>query len=107
MNKSNRTKATDIPPNVKKVVEERDNHRCVFCGNPYAKGEMHYIRRSQGGLGIEQNLLTGCRECHYQFDEGQAKELLRERAKKYLKSIYPDWDEENLIYNKWKEFKYQ
>lgn len=106
MAKSNRTKHTDIPPKVKKEVEERDHHRCVFCGSPNASGEMHYIRRSQGGLGIPQNLLTGCRICHSQLDEGQAKDLYREKAKQYLMSLYPDWNEEDLVYNKWKGFKY-
>lgn len=105
--KSRRTKATDIPPKVKKEVEERDNHRCIFCGSPNAKGEMHYIRRSQGGLGIPKNLLTGCRSCHSKFDEGKEKEVYRQIAKEYLKSIYPDWNEEDLVFNKWKGFKYQ
>ena len=106
MNK--RTKATSIPPKIRQEVEERDNHRCVFCNTPYdVRGEAHYIRRSQGGLGIPQNLLTTCRKCHRQLDEGQAKELYREKAKQYLMSKYPIWNEEDLIYNKWKGFKYQ
>ena len=108
MSKSKRTKATDISPKVRQEVEARDNHQCVFCKTTReVRGEMHYIRRSQGGMGIPQNLLTGCRSCHRQFDEGPNKELYRERAREYLKSIYPDWNEEDLIYNKWKGFKYQ
>ena len=101
MSKGRRTKATDISPKVRQEVEERDHHVCIFCGSPNARGEMHYIRRSQGGLGIPKNILTGCRECHRQFDEGQAKALYREKAKQYLMSIYPDWNEKDLVYNKW------
>ena len=102
-----RTKATSIPPKVRQEVEDRDNHRCIFCSSPNCRGEAHFIRRSQGGLGIPKNLLTVCRKCHAQFDEGQAKELYRQKAKDYLMSKYPDWNEEDLVYNKWKNFKYQ
>ena len=103
-----RTKAVAITPKVRQEVEERDNHQCVFCHTTKnVRGEMHYIRRSQGGLGIPQNLLTGCRKCHAEFDEGKNKEYYRQKAKEYLQSIYPDWNEEDLVYNKWKEFKCQ
>lgn len=103
-----RTKAVAITPKVRQEVEERDNHQCVFCHTTKdVRGEMHYIRRSQGGLGIPQNLLTGCRKCHAQFDEGKNKEYYRQKAKEYLQSIYPDWNEEDLVYNKWKGFKCQ
>ena len=106
MNK--RTKAVAITPKVRQEVEERDNHQCVFCHTTKdVRGEMHYIRRSQGGLGIPQNLLTGCRKCHAEFDEGKNKEYYRQKAKEYLQSIYPDWNEEELVYNKWKGFKCQ
>ena len=33
--KNKRSKATDIPMSVKKKVWERDNHRCVVCGNTH------------------------------------------------------------------------
>lgn len=111
MSKGRRTKATDIPPEVRKAVEQRDSINgapcCIFCGSPNARGEAHVIARSQAGLGVERNVITVCRSCHQQFDEGQAKALYRERAKEYLKSKYPDWNEEDLVYNKWKDFKYQ
>ena len=106
MAKSSRTKATSISPKVRTEVEERDNHKCVFCGSPSARGEAHFIRRSQAGLGIPQNLLTVCRACHRELDEGRNKDAFREKARKYLKSKYPDWNEEDLVYNKWKDFKY-
>jgi len=103
-----RTKAVAITPKVRQEVEERDNHQCVFCHTTKdVRGEMHYIRRSQGGLGIPQNLLTGCRKCHAEFDEGKNKEYYRQKAKEYLQSIYPDWNEEDLVYNKWKGFTCQ
>lgn len=100
--KSKRTIACSISPETRRMVEERDEHRCVFCGSSNCRGEAHYIRRSQGGLGIPENLLCVCRSCHYQFDEGQAKELYRAKAEEYLKSKYPEWDRSKLVYDKWR-----
>lgn len=105
--KHDRTKATSIPPKIREEVEERDGHCCIFCKSPNARGEGHYIRRSQGGLGIPQNLLTVCRTCHRQLDEGPMKELYQSMAKEYLVNKYPGWNEQDLVYNKWKNFKIQ
>ena len=105
-----RTKATSIPPKVREEVERRDSINgipcCIFCGSANARGEGHLIRRSQGGLGIPQNLLTVCRTHHRLLDEGPNKEWYQERAREYLKSKYPDWDEKELVYNKWSGLKY-
>ena len=98
--KSKRTKACEIKPKVREAVEERDNHCCVFCGSPNARGEAHIVRRSQGGLGREQNLLTVCRYCHRQFDEGHDRELYMNRAVNYMKEHYPDWNIGDLVYKK-------
>ena len=105
--KHERTKATSIPPKVREEVEERDKHRCIFCGSTDARGEAHFVRRSQGGLGIPQNILTVCRKHHRLLDEGPNKEWYQEKAREYLKSMYPDWDEKELVYNKWSGLKYQ
>ena len=99
--KSKRTKACEITPEVRAIVEERDKHRCIFCGNP-GRGEAHFVNRSQGGLGIPENLLTVCRSCHNQMDNGQAIGLYRMKAEEYLKSKYPDWDKSKLVFNKWR-----
>ena len=45
------TKATSIPPEVKKAVYIRDNGFCVLCGSPYGDPVAHVVRRSQGGKG--------------------------------------------------------
>ena len=96
-----RTKAVAIPPAVREAVEKRDGYRCIFCGSGNARGEAHYVNRSQGGLGIEQNIVTVCRNCHREMDNGKNIEFFRDIAKAYLKSKYPGWDEKKLIYNKW------
>lgn len=102
-----RTKAVAIPPKIKKEVEERDNHQCIFCGSPYARGECHYVNRSQGGLGIAKNLVTACAYHHREMDNGKNIKMYRDIARDYLKSKYPDWNEDDLIYNKWKGFNIQ
>jgi 5-methylcytosine-specific restriction endonuclease McrA len=106
-----RTKATSIPPKVREEVERRDSINgvpaCIFCHTTIGvRGESHFIRRSQGGLGIPKNLLTVCKKCHREFDDGKMSELYKEKAREYLKSKYLDWNEEDLVYNKWKGFKY-
>ncbi len=103
----NRTKAVAIPSDVKKAVEKRDNYMCIFCKETRnVHGEAHIIARSQGGLGIEKNLVTVCRKCHDLMDNSQARSLYVEKAKEYMKSIYPDWNEHDLVYNKWDRLKY-
>lgn len=99
--KSKRAKATDISMSVKKKVWERDNHCCVICGNNYnVMPNAHYISRSKGGLGIEENIFTACtrlteNDCHYKFD---AYGIGRDKVKEYLKSKYPNWNENKLYY---------
>ena len=90
---------------------ERDNGRCVVCGNGInVMPNAHYIPRSKGGLGIEENIVTLCTnftptQCHYRFDNGTAEERaeLGEIIKNNLMSKYPDWDESKLTYNKWRQ----
>ena len=109
MSKSRRTIACDIPPMVKKAVAERDMVDgypcCLWCGkpapttNPLAFSNAHFIPRGQGGLGIEENILTLCWECHLRYDQSEHRPIMREFFKGYLKTKYPDWDEENLKYS--------
>lgn len=98
--KSKRSKKCDIPPWVKKSVWERDNHCCIICGSPMAMPNSHYIRRSQGGLGIEENIVTMCMRCHSMYDQGIDRKAMEKFVRDYLKSKYPEWDEDKLIYKK-------
>lgn len=94
-----RTKAVAITPQVRQRVEERDNYCCIFCGQP-GRGEAHLVNRSQGGLGIEENIVTVCRACHFQMDNGFNTKLYREKAERYLMEKYPQWDKSKLVYKK-------
>ena len=99
MAKHRQTKATDISPAVKKAVWERDCECCIICGSIYAAPEAHYIPRSSGGLGVEQNVVTLCRACHGLFH--QEVEWINLAVRDYLRSKYPDWDEKKLYYKKY------
>ena len=101
---SKRAQALAIPDDVKEKVWWRDYRQCVYCGRSgaYVFPDAHYIPRSKGGLGIEQNILTLCRVCHDRYDNGDKFErlMMKLRFKEYLSTIYPDWDESKLIYKK-------
>ncbi len=101
--KSKRTKATSISQNVAQVVWLRDAGGCVLCGKQ-GSPTAHFIARSQGGLGVEQNIVTLCDRCHYRYDQTTEREQIKEILRGYLKSKYLDWDERKLIYkNDWLE----
>lgn len=107
--RSKRSKAADIPNDVRETVKARDGWDCIFCR---AFGEsgyeptqiMHYIGRKQGGLGIEENLAFGCAAHHQELDNGKDGAKYREFFREYLEEQYPDWNERKLIYSKWAGF---
>ena len=102
--KSKRTKALDITQKTKKIVWERDCGACVVCGKT-GYGVMpnaHYLSRGKHlGLGIEQNIVTLCTNCHRRYDQSTEREELKEIIKNYLMSKYADWNEKDLIYKKY------
>ena len=98
MNK--RTKALAIPKAVKDAVYMRDRGICVLCGSSYGEPVAHVIRRSQGGLGIEKNIVTLCPRCHREYDEGRNRNKQYVRLVAHLKGFYPDWSKEDMIYRK-------
>lgn len=99
---SKRAKACAISKAVKERVWERDHHQCVYCHSLKAAPNAHFIRRTHSGAGIEENILTLCQTCHYQFDSGpkETREEMRLYFRDYLKAHYRCWDEKNLIYRK-------
>lgn len=105
------TKARSIPKEVKEAVAERDSFGgwpcCINCGQPappenrMAFSNAHFISRAQGGLGIEENILTLCPRCHRRYDQTTDRETIREFFREYLESKYPRWDEEKLYYRRY------
>lgn len=105
-----RTKALAIPIEVKEAVARRDSCDgwpcCILCGKPaptsypLSFSNAHYISRAQGGLGIEENILTLCPKCHHQYDQTTLREAYRPILARYLKDHYPNWNESELTYRK-------
>ena len=106
---NDRTTALAIPRRVKEAVATRDSVKCwpccILCGrtaptsNPLAFSCAHYISRGQGGLGIEENILTLCPTCHREYD-GERRRELRPILERHLREHYPGWDENKLYYSK-------
>ena len=97
MNK--RTKALAISQAVKAKVFKRDNGLCILCGRA-GLPEAHYIPRSQGGLGIEQNIITLCRFCHNKLDQTTERGELLERVREHLDLWYPGSPDTDRKYKK-------
>ena len=108
VNHSARQRATDIPMKVKQAVWERDEGCCVVCGyNRNTMPNAHYIPRSKGGLGIEQNVVTLCTEltpnkCHRKYDFGtkEEREEIGEKIAEYLSRNYANWNPDDLVFKK-------
>lgn len=96
-----RTKACAISKETKRIVYERDNGCCIFCGRP-GRPEAHVISRAHSGEGIPENIVTVCRECHDMMDNSVYRKQYVDFAIGYLKNFYPDWSKEKVTYSKWK-----
>lgn len=111
-----RTKKLQISIKIAEKVGERDNYTCLFCKNGYHIDNQnlsnleflihdiaHFIPRSQGGLGIEENLIVLCRYHHHMLDNGNngLRNEMLDIIEKYLKTQYTDWEKERLAYRKW------
>ena len=102
------TKARDFDRKAKIAISQRDSIGgwpcCVYCGAaapaPLAWSNAHYIARSQAGLGIPENGLTLCPECHRRYDQTTDRMKMREFFREYLREHYENWSEEALIYRK-------
>ncbi len=97
---SERKNHTDISVKARTAVHSRDGGRCVYCGRTDKPIELaHFISRARGGLGIPQNLVSLCIDCHYDYDGSKHSEMLP-YLERYLKSKYSNWDDCILIFKK-------
>lgn len=94
------TRFTAVQPMTWKRVYDRDNGRCVLCGCGGVLQAAHYIGRAQGGLGREKNLVMLCADCHRRYDQSEERKAIRNELREYLKNLYPDWNEAELVYRK-------
>lgn len=114
---SRRSRACEFSPEVRKRIRERDNDRCIFCQLGFhlppeeftATQEtqiMHFIPRSQGGLGIPENGAVGCAYHHMLLDNGRdTRDKMMELFEAYLRIRYDGWDKKKLVYDKWSFLK--
>lgn len=84
---------TDISPEVRRAVLERDSYDgcvcCTYCGKPLLHGGAHIhhcVRRSQGGEGTIQNLCVLCPACHTALHNGHSE--IQARCVSYLEELY-------------------
>ena len=93
---------THISQETRDRVYERDSYDgwpcCVYCGSPRNIEVHHYIERSRGGKGIEQNLICLCTRCHTKVHNGD--DTIKHYIESYLHDHYEGWDEETLIARK-------
>lgn len=83
-----RTKAVDVSQAVRKQVLHRDAYRCIFCKSSNALTMAHIIPRSQGGLGIAENLVTACSICHHMMDNTSKRETMLAYAQKHVDKFH-------------------
>lgn len=102
--KMKKTAATEISFDVKMKVIQRDKGRCVYCGSMYhVEANAHFIPRSEGGMGIEENVVTLCNnqsqnKCHHKFDFGsdEERQAIGNKIKEHLLKHYPNWSEDKV-----------
>ena len=97
-----RTRACAISKKTKEIVYKRDEGICIFCGAP-GLPEAHVVPRSHGGLGVPENIVTVCRKCHDKLDNSTDRQQMLQVAAEHLGRFYPNWNEKNLIYDKWQK----
>lgn len=108
------TRSLQFDRKTKEKIYFRDHGCCIFCEMGYetekatyldleVKDVMHFIPKSQLGLGIEKNGAIGCRYHHGILDNGNRgmRQEMLERFEAYLRSIYADWSKEELVYKKY------
>lgn len=114
MKRSKQARAREFSQKTRREIIQRDGGQCIFCQQQYQtnkatpfemeiKSIMHYIPRSQNGLGIPENGAVGCAYHHHMMDNGSNGQRgnMRRIFKEYLMQQYPQWDERKLVYSKW------
>ena len=94
---------TKIPKWVKTHVWLRDGERCVVCKChvPIEAACSHVVRRSQGGMGIPENIVCHCSDCHRMYDNHH--EWTRKTTREYIEKLYPGWTAEGVTYHRYKD----
>ena len=105
------TEYTSITRATKLKVAQRDSVDgwpcCIGCGAPAPHdGALsfscaHYVPRSRGGAGREENIGTLCWECHTTLDRKlKGWREIDAKFRKRLEDSYPGWDPKMMKYRK-------
>ena len=89
---NHRSQVCEFPKKERLAIYNRDKNRCIFCGATSSLTIAHvFFSRAKGGLGVQENGVLACRDCHNKLDHGRPKEKLRYEkiAKEYLLEFYP------------------
>ena len=111
------TRERQFNAKTKRAILLRDGG-CIFCQREYHMkcndsfqlaqlDAMHYVNKSAGGQGIEQNGAIGCRYHHALLDNGNKgiRQEMLDIFKEHLQSQYEDWNEKDLYFDKYKEME--
>jgi HNH endonuclease len=60
-----------LNPKIREFVIDRDEYKCVRCGNKENLHVHHIIPKEEGGKDVIKNLETLCQPCHIEEHEGQ------------------------------------
>lgn len=109
--RSKQLKAKTFTQATKKEILSRDGG-CIFCraGRWPVNNDIgreiydiaHIVNKSQGGLGIEENGVTACRNHHQQLDNGNKgwRSEMQAYIEEYMRQQYEDWNRDRLVYRK-------
>jgi len=77
-------------PETKRLIMQRDGHRCIKCGSANLDHPHHALYGMEAERGDDRNLpskgVTLCVDCHYSIHH-KGDNALREFCKKYLEKI--------------------
>jgi len=90
--KTNIKSILNFPQHVKDSMKLRDG-RCVLCKSVKNKlSAHHFIYKSAFGMGIIENGVSLCIECHDDIHNHDPNYGLRDYVQQYLDTLYPEFD---------------
>jgi HNH endonuclease len=65
------------PPLCNRTLFRRDDHRCLYCGGKFSRGDLtrdHVLPTSRGGTDRWENVVAACKRCNWQKDNDTPEE---------------------------------
>lgn len=79
-----------------KLIDERDNFRCILCESNYGIHHHHVRFRSAYGSDISENLILLCESCHQRWAHGLKEKEFQKQFEEYLNSPrVVEWTEQH------------